>query len=66
MPLFDFKCEKCNKITELLIPVKDTDLPQNCEKCKGEMLKLVPSSISICQHGYSYNTSERDTKKSYS
>lgn len=66
MPLFDYKCKKCNETKELLIPLAKVEEAQNCEKCSEEMVKLAPQSISICQQGYSYNTAERDIKRSMS
>lgn len=66
MPVFDFRCNKCKNVEELLIPLAEVDNPQPCKKCKGDTTKLIPSSITICQQGYSYNTSERDITKKFS
>jgi putative FmdB family regulatory protein len=35
MPLFDFKCTACEKVTEILVK-RDEPLPTTCPHCKAE------------------------------
>lgn len=39
MPLFDYHCEFCDKITEHLINANDPE--PTCHLCKGSMIKLL-------------------------
>ncbi len=39
MPLFDFMCNECDDVNEVLI-LKDDREPTKCEKCGGELRKL--------------------------
>lgn len=38
MPLYDFKCSKCDKTFELLVKISSTP---SCPECGGEIEKLV-------------------------
>lgn len=35
MPLYEFKCEACGELFEVMIPLAHYDEPQNCPSCKG-------------------------------
>lgn len=41
MPTYDFECKTCNKIIELVLPMKDCTNPQNCKVCDKPMNKLI-------------------------
>ena len=42
MPLYDYQCEKCEHIVEVMHGVNDTG-PARCERCGGPMRKLMSS-----------------------
>ena len=42
MPIYEFKCKKCDKIKEVLVLGSDKE-PKKCE-CGGELEKLVSHS----------------------
>lgn len=43
MPIYVFRCDKCNKIWELLIKLADFDKKVECPDCKKEMKRLMCS-----------------------
>ena len=46
MPLYDFKCPKCNKIVEELVyPGEEKNF--YCKDCKTKMEKIFPDSVSF-------------------
>lgn len=40
MPIYVYKCPKCDKLHEILIKMGD-ETPQKCDKCQQVMKKLV-------------------------
>jgi len=47
MPIYEYKCENCNKIVELVQPFNATS-PETCVHCgKGPLRKLVSQSSFI-------------------
>lgn len=40
MPLWDFKCEKCNAITEMRFPSVEDTVNARCPHCHGEVMRL--------------------------
>lgn len=42
MPLYQYVCEKCEVVVELLRSIKDTDTP-GCPSCGGKTEKLISS-----------------------
>lgn len=47
MPIFEFKCLKCNEILELLI-MKDSDMHElKCKACGAADLERVMSTVSF-------------------
>ena len=47
MPIYEYKCSKCEKIIELFIFNKEKDEPPICEECKEEMVKILSSSSFV-------------------
>jgi putative FmdB family regulatory protein len=46
MPIYEFKCLKCNEFIELLVMNKDDDVELKCPACSGEDLERVLSSTN--------------------
>ena len=46
MPIYEFKCLKCEEFIELLIMNKDEEIELKCPKCNGEDLERILSSTS--------------------
>jgi len=46
MPIYEFKCLKCEEFIELLVMNKDEKVELKCPKCKCEDLERVLSSTS--------------------
>ena len=47
MPIYEFKCLKCNEFFELLVMNKDEEVALNCPKCSSEEFERVLSSTSF-------------------
>ncbi len=41
MPIYDFSCEKCNKVFEVIVPLVDCLKPLKCKYCDEEMKKII-------------------------
>ena len=46
MPIYEFKCLKCEEFIELLVMNKDEEMELKCPKCAGENLERVLSSTN--------------------
>jgi len=46
MPLYEFKCIKCNEMIELLIMNKEEEIDLCCPKCGSREIERVISSTS--------------------
>jgi putative FmdB family regulatory protein len=46
MPIYEFKCLKCEEFIELLVMNKNEEVELKCPKCKGEDLERILSSTS--------------------
>ena len=46
MPIYEFKCLKCNEFFELLVMNNDEETELVCPKCKSEKFERVISSTS--------------------
>ncbi len=40
MPIYEFRCKKCNALTEVFQKLSDK-LPSRCSKCGGRLEKLI-------------------------
>ena len=47
MPIYEFKCMKCNEFFELLVMNKDEEVALCCPKCSSEEFERVISSTSF-------------------
>lgn len=55
MPLYEYQCEECGKIFEVLRSMKDADTAINCKKCESRKTHRV---LSTCYaHGVQQPTS---------
>ena len=46
MPIYEFKCLKCEKFIELLVMSKDNKIELKCPECNSEELERVLSTTS--------------------
>lgn len=46
MPIYEFKCMKCEEFIEILVMNKDEEVELCCPKCSSEELERVLSSTS--------------------
>ncbi len=46
MPIYEFKCSKCEEFFELLVMKTDDELELRCPKCKSEEFERVLSATS--------------------
>lgn len=53
MPIYEFKCSKCNKISSKLLPIGSNLKNIECSKCGGEAKKIL-STNNFRINGYSY------------
>ena len=63
MPLYEFRCEKCNYLFEELLDTRNI-LAMECPKCK-ELAEKIISSSSFVVNGYNAqnNYSKKEKKK---
>jgi len=47
MPIYEFKCLKCEEFFELLVMNKDEEVALSCPKCASEEFERVLSSTSF-------------------
>lgn len=60
MPIYEFKCKNCGEVFEVLV-MKEGDSPDKCEKCGGELEKLVSlSSFRLLGSGWFKPSKEND------
>ena len=46
MPIFEYKCEQCGKVTEFLEPLRKK-IKHNCSQCGSGDMKKVFSSFAV-------------------
>ncbi len=51
MPIYEFRCMKCQDIFELLIMNNDEMVEMKCPKCEGDEFEKVMSTASISVGG---------------
>ena len=47
MPIYEFKCLKCNEFIEMLIMNKEEEVKMQCPSCNGKDLERVLSAASF-------------------
>ena len=45
MPLYEYYCEDCDGVFELIRPVRESSDPQPCPVCDGDGVRLMPTQI---------------------
>jgi len=50
MPRFDYKCPRCEQITERFLPVGQ-DIPQRCVN-DGVLMEKLPAAPAFAVHGF--------------
>jgi putative FmdB family regulatory protein len=51
MPIYEFKCLKCNEVTELIVKSSQDQMEMVCSKCGSEHLERVISTINFSMGG---------------
>lgn len=68
MPIYEYQCEKCGNLTEVIQKFSDAPLT-TCDKCGGPVKKLMSTSAFHLKGGgwyktdYSSSTSASDSSK---
>ncbi|MFZ5805745.1 MAG: FmdB family zinc ribbon protein [Verrucomicrobiota bacterium] len=47
MPIYEYQCQKCGAVLEVLIRKKNEKSALLCKKCKGTKFKKIFSTISV-------------------
>lgn len=63
MPIYEFRCEDCGRISEFLILKKDESLIPYCKKCKSKNMTKIISKIRIVRSEESRLESLADPSK---
>lgn len=63
MPLYEYLCEECNGIFEVVRPIREAPEPQPCPVCDEECERVMPSSFSayIMRQGYPRRIPDKGT-----
>ncbi len=54
MPLYEYHCEKCDKVFEALRPLRESDAPTPCPDCGSDADRILPTSFSARSWGKGY------------
>ena len=46
MPLYEYYCDKCDKVFEALRSIKDSDQPAKCPACGATSDRILPTTFS--------------------
>lgn len=67
MPIYDFECENCDKITEVLCKVDNKDNPIKCPACSGMMnrIEVQQSTFQLKGSGWYSDGYEKKEKKAW-
>jgi putative FmdB family regulatory protein len=47
MPIYEFVCQDCNKLTSVFVRTVNSDVNAKCERCGGANLKRAVSRVAI-------------------
>lgn len=61
MPIYEFKCLKCQEYFELLLMSQDKEVELRCPKCKSGEFERILSNTSYAMGGSSKVTSQTRT-----
>ncbi len=51
MPMYEYECEGCGKVTEALRPMRDADEPIACEHCGKKRTQRIHSVFAAASGG---------------
>jgi len=43
MPIYEYLCQDCDLLIEIIRPIKDADMPVLCKRCHGARVRRIPS-----------------------
>ena len=46
MPIYEYRCEDCSKVLEIMQKIKDEPLTE-CPECKGRLTKLISNTSFV-------------------
>lgn len=61
MPIYEYKCEKCNKYFEYYHSIKDVKI--NCKECSGKLERLISTTSFALKGGGWHKDLYSSTKK---
>lgn len=50
MPLYEYKCNECGKVSEFLVGVSDADAGRECSSCGSTNLSKMISASAVPTH----------------
>ena len=50
MPLYEYICEKCDKVFEALRSMRDSEKPTACPKCSASSDRIMPTTFASMAH----------------
>lgn len=53
MPIFEYRCEACGKVFDVLVKSSERDQEQRCPQCQSEKVKKVFSTFGVGSSGSS-------------
>lgn len=57
MPIYEYKCNECDKTYEFFLKLDEKDKTFFCVDCKSELEKIISSNNFIFNGGYTYKNS---------
>ncbi|TCK62376.1 FmdB family zinc ribbon protein [Seleniivibrio woodruffii] len=66
MPIYEYSCENCGKVTEKLVSFSAADNPVECPECKGEAKRMISASAFHLKGGgwYAQGYGKNESKPS--
>ena len=63
MPLYEYLCEECSGIFEVVRPIREAPEPQPCPECDEECERVMPTSFSafVMRQGYPRRIPDKGT-----
>ncbi len=60
MPLYEYRCKKCNQLFELMRPVAKADARARCTQCQSTAVKRVLSRFAVVGAGEGGSSADLD------